>query len=82
MKVYVVESGEYENHSIDFVAATVEFAVAKLKATYAPPYVVRWHDLAIGKYGYSIRGDFERVLGYSTEHAAIFDINEYEVEGS
>jgi hypothetical protein len=44
-RVWVVESGEYEQRSVDLVAATVGDAVAAVKERYSDPhYVIAWHE--------------------------------------
>lgn len=84
MMVYVVSSGEYENYHVDAVAASVEAAVRWIKAGYAPPFLVKWDQLILPHHDddrWLLTGHFEEVIGYSTKHDAIWDIEEYEVVG-
>ncbi len=87
MEVWVIESGEYEQRSIDGVAVSVAAAVEFLKQTYGPPYIVTWDEpvqeqiylpnLIIFK----ITGHFEHVMNYSCRHDCDFEIQRYELAG-
>lgn len=71
--VWVVESGEYEQRSIDLVAVSRESAIDAIKALYGPPYVVTWE---IDKHG-ELLGHFKGIRGLSTEHTAVYSIDEW-----
>jgi hypothetical protein len=76
VKVYVVESGDYEQRGVVLVAASVEAAFAAVKAIYGAPYRVHWQQADAE----TLVGDFEAIDGYSTQHTAYYDVTEYEVE--
>lgn len=91
MEVYIVESGEYEDHGFDLAAITLEAAIDALKERFAPPYIVKWDDVKKEDYIYDgedkgnwhLTGHFEDVPGYSIKHTQVFDITKYKVyEGS
>ena len=85
-KVWVCESGEYEDRGIDFVCSSVESGVAHLKAMYLAPYVVTWGDLVEEVWGdkgqyrtFKIVGHFEAVSRYSIRHNCEYEFEEHEV---
>lgn len=87
MEIFVCESGEYEQRSIDFVCATIESGIARLKEIYKDPYVVKWGEPVKDSYWeangitqYTIIGDFEAVLGKSIKHRAEFSFTQYQVQ--
>jgi len=43
--IWVVESGEYTNRGVDFLAVSIETALAHMRKTYQAPYVVSWEEL-------------------------------------
>ena len=71
-KVWVVEEGDYEARGIVGIYRSLEGAVAGIKETFKPPYIVSWDDIGNG---YSLVGHFEDVSGYSTKHTACFGIS-------
>ena len=71
--VFVIETGGYEQRFVFGVAASVEAAIAYIKAQYLRPYVVRW-DLHSKCDTTTLIGHFEATPGYSTRHDAEFDI--------
>lgn len=74
-KVWVVESGDYEQRFVWGVYRSPDAAVASIKATYGPPYIVRWNDVEdCTEDRYCLSGDFEGVVGYSTKHVGCWDI--------
>ena len=79
--VWVVESGEYEQRSVDLVARTLEDAVKALKEGYAKPYEVTWGEVVEERGFTLIRAEFDEVLGYSARHNAVFYFSEYDLEG-
>lgn len=79
-EVWIVESGQYSDWSIDLVAADVATAVEKIKETYKHPYIVVWSDLKKNSESeYILVGDFAAVPGYSTKHLDCFCITRHEV---
>lgn len=74
MTVWVVESGDYEQRGIRYIAESFDTAVDVVKAAYGPPYRVAWTVD-----GQGLTGTFEAVVGYSIAHTARFDITEYAV---
>lgn len=80
-RVYVVESGDYEQRIIDGIADSIASAVELIKDRYAAPYVVEWGELKpSGSSGCcSVTGKFKAVLNYSTAHTCTFDITPYDV---
>ncbi len=75
MVVFVVESGSYEQRSIDFVAATRQGAIDRIKAMHGPEYPVIWHESEGG-----LTGEFtRRVEGLCCAGNSDYDITEYEV---
>lgn len=65
-KVYIVESGEYEQRMTWGVYSSVENAAAAIKDPYGPPYIVRWAEpRQDAEDSYVLVGHFERVDGYS-----------------
>lgn len=80
-EVWVCESGEYENRGINLVAATLQAAIAAIKARYGPPYVVRWDEPKLEKWGdWSLTGHFEVVPGYSIQYTDYFEFVRWDVE--
>lgn len=79
MKVWVVQSGEYEQRGIDLIAESFDAAVEALKRRYAPPYVVTWDEPVHEPYE-GIGATFASVRGYSVAHSTFFDIQEWDVE--
>ncbi len=81
MKVYVIESGEYEQRSVDGVAVSLEAAVAFVKTRYGAN-IVKWDDVALQAYPgtdlviYELNGHSD--VGYSLN----FSIEEYELSGA
>lgn len=81
-RVWIVETGEYEQRGIWGVYASVEAGVAAIKEDYGPPYIVEWADPDSSAKHLSLVGTFQHVAGYSTAHTASFDFSEYEVIGA
>ena len=82
MTVYVVSSGEYENYRVNAVAVSVEAAVRWIKAAYQPPFLVEWDQLVLPRRDddrWLLTGHFESVIGFSTKHDAIWDIEAHKV---
>ena len=77
MKVWVIEDDEYIAVA---VAATVDKAIAYVKARYQDPYVVKWHaPLERDPAYFVLLGDFQAVDGYSTAHTTQYDFRQFEV---
>lgn len=76
MKVWVCESGDYEQRGIDGVWDSLEHGIAGVKADYGAPYVVEWVTKKE-----TLVGHFARVNGYSIEHICSFYFTEMEVRG-
>jgi hypothetical protein len=76
MKVYIVETGDYEEGYVFGIYSSRELAIKGIKASYGSPYIVRWTEDG----DYYLIGHFDRVPGYSTEHRDVFSIEEYEVD--
>lgn len=77
MKVYVVETGDYEQRGVMLIAASLEVAIREIKKEYVN-YEAIWNDPVAGQWWTSIEGAFRRRSdGYSFK--AKFDIEEYEV---
>ena len=82
MTVYVVSSGEYENYRVNAVAVSVEAAVRWIKAAYQPPFLVEWDQFVLPRRDddrWLLIGHFESVIGFSTKHDAIWDIEAHKV---
>ena len=84
--VYIVETGDYEQRDIMFVAASPEAAKCEIHATYSSSYIVDWDELKpnplMGDDCWLLAGRFDEVLGYSTRHTAKYEITPYEVIGN
>jgi len=82
-KVWVVETGEYEERSVSFVASSVEAAVARLKKIYVA-YEVTWgepkRNLHTSQSVFEVTGTFAYSPNLSTKHDTDYTISEYEVE--
>lgn len=71
MKVWLCESEAYEESYIVCVADSLETAVQALKSCHGAPYKVQWEELVEeGGEAARIKGHFETVPGYSTQHCA------------
>jgi hypothetical protein len=75
MKVWVIESGEYENRGVDGVAISTDAADRFIRARFPAPYIVTWNRVD----DTTLVGEFEQVLGRSTRHQSTYDFTEYEV---
>ncbi len=81
MKVWIIESGEYEQRSVDGVAVSLEAAVSFVKTRYGAN-IVKWDDAARQEYPgtdlviYELNGHSD--VGYSLD----FSIQEYELSGA
>jgi hypothetical protein len=83
LDVWVIESGDYEQRSVNGVADSVESAVAYVRTTYAPPYIVAWEAVVIQDDESAYRkGKFARVLNYSIECEAIYTFSRYDLQKS
>lgn len=78
MKVWIIQTGEYEQAYVFGVAATYDDAIKCIKQTYASPYIVEWDDPKDN----CIKGVFASVPGYAMAHTAYFYISEAEVFGT
>jgi hypothetical protein len=81
VKVYLVEHGDYEQRGVWGVYVSESAAVAGVKATFAPPYIVKWDEPKRGRDRLRLTGHFEAVQHYSTQHVGDFDISEWELMG-
>ena len=81
-----METGDEQ--SIMLIAASIEAAVAQIKHSFGPPYVVAWEDtvetvhsreIAPWNIDWTVVGNFEEVPGYSTKHRAEFTITRWAV---
>ncbi len=79
MRVWIVESGDYEQRGIDLVAESLEAAIKAIKERYGPPYIVEWDELNEDKWGLSLTGNFAHVAGKSAEHTGTFEIAAWDV---
>lgn len=77
-RVWIIKTGEYSQRYVFGVASSLAAAVAAIKRVYGPPYIVDWDESEVESEGQLI-GKFDRVLNYSTDHVALFDIDEAEV---
>lgn len=82
--VWIVETGDYEQRGTMAVYSSPEAAEAGIKATFGPPYIVRWEPLERGQqstsgYSYHLTGHFEAVNHYSIEHTGHYDIDPWPV---
>lgn len=83
MKVWIIESGDYEQRHVEGVAVSVATAVEFLKMAYGPPYLVAWEEVRqTDPYVFELTGHFEAVQHYSIKHDCTFEIEEYELQGS
>ncbi len=90
MKVYLVETGDYEQRHVMLVAVSLQAAVDEIKRVFSAPYIVHWHDLKDESWQYEgkpyeewgLMGDFERVAGFSTRHTGEFTISSEELIGA
>ena len=81
MLVWLIESGDYEQRSVDGVADSLEAAVAFLKECYPPPYKVRWGELVkVADDEYEIIGHFAPVLHYSRLHNCRFTMTPVQLQ--
>ncbi len=74
MTVWMVESGEYEQRGVMFIAASKDAAIRAVKDSYAD-YKVVWAETDGG-----LAGTFEELQYLSTKHIAYFDITEWTVK--
>ncbi len=80
MRVWIVESGDYEQRGIALVAESLEAAIKAIKDRYGPPYIVEWNALKDeGEWGHSLTGNFAHVTGRSSEHTGTFEIRTWDV---
>lgn len=77
MDVWVIESGEYEQRGVNGVAASVETAAKFIRAGYGEPYVVKWDAPIQCGDEWELHGHFSAVLGYSSDHEAIYTFTKY-----
>lgn len=82
MKVWIVETGDYEQRGVWGVYSSPDVATERIKATYAPPYIVRWEDVRIEVDSFELVGHFDAVAGKSTRHTGVFDGRLFELDGS
>jgi hypothetical protein len=81
MKVWVVESGEYSQRNIDFVAASREVAVQRIRAQYSGPEwgsVVEFIDDPAQLNSFCVRFK-RRVEGLCCACDSWHDLTEYEI---
>lgn len=87
MKVWVVESGDYEQRGIDLIAESVEAAVAALKARYGSPYIVEWGEIE-ERSGVTqgnpwreltLKARHSHVPGYAVGHTNTYTFSEWDV---
>lgn len=83
MKVWLVESGEYEQRGVVGIYESLEAAEACIKARYAPPFpdIVRWEPLEQSVDGWTLTAHFEKLNGYSVGGPSYWDIQPVEVQG-
>ena len=74
-----MESGEYEQRGVDAVFASPDAALPYLRNLYGIPYVVDWIGPVKDDWGFYIEGVFQRVIGYSTNHTARYELAEWDV---
>lgn len=82
MKVWIIESGEYEQRHVFGVAVSLERAIQLIKDEHPPPYIVKWDDFEPWPEGPErgfLVGHFTAVPGYATGHTAEYDIQPFEV---
>lgn len=82
MKVWVMESGDYEQRMAYGVFSSPEAAQVWLHKTYADPYIVEWGRMEIDPDGEhaEIVGRFEHVRHKSTRHTAFFDLTKFTID--
>jgi hypothetical protein len=80
---YVVQHGDQEDCHVWGVYASLERAVAGIKATFpVPPYAVEWGSVEQRRPGYwELTGQFSRVEGYCCAGPDCWAITEYPVKG-
>lgn len=76
---WVVESGEYEERSIDGIYESLKSAISGIKGTYGFPYIVKWVETK--DLDNILIGNFDAVPHYSTKHTRVFYIAPYPVGG-
>jgi hypothetical protein len=90
VKVWIIETGDYEQRYVFGIATSPEKAAAYIRSTYDEPYVIEWESLAHTPWGdnggepydeYELVGHFSAVQGYSTEHTAKYTIHPCELIG-
>lgn len=77
MDVWIIESGDYSQRSVDGVALSPEGAIAFIKGRYPPPYIVEWEEPIPDGDDCSLTGHFAQVPHYSTHHDCTFDITRW-----
>lgn len=81
-KIWVCNTGEYEQNYTFGAWRSLEAAIAAVKAIYGPPYVVRWEEPTADKHGdVELTGHFEAERGYSTQHTDWFVFSEWDLDG-
>jgi hypothetical protein len=77
MTVWLVESGNGDDGYLAGAFGSLEAALEGIKEPFGHPYVVRWEEPSTDEDGVVVvRGHFERVPDYSTEHVATYLIRE------
>lgn len=82
MKVFVIETGEYEQRYVVGVAVSVDAAVRSIKETHKqPPYSIEWSAPEKDTHGdgWTLQGDFAARAGYSTKHTAFFSMEPFDL---
>jgi len=75
MEVWLAESGEYEDRGVDGIYVSLDVAIACIKASYGPPYIVQWDEPTTDTdRETTLRGHFKAVRGYSVEHTYVATI--------
>ena len=77
--VYVLESGEYDQRTIDGVFSSLDAACESIRRPYGAPYIVQWEDSAkqSGSGRYTYTGHFTRVNGYCGDGPSTWQITPY-----
>lgn len=79
-KVFVVETGDYEQRYVFGVFSSVAAAIAGIKEKFGSPYAVSWDELVQDEHGMRITAHFKAVNHCSVMHDAEFEITEMELD--
>lgn len=79
-QVFVIESGDYEQRSVDGVVTSPEAGLRYLQALHPHPFKVTWEGPKPDKEDFVIVGRFEQVQHFSTAHVCVYRLTPYQLQ--